>query len=168
MTAVRALLDAKPLAVTGRAAPRRKLHLQAQGVVGRGTTDVLIMDVSTTGILLRTTGDLTNGETIELDMGDQAGIPAVVRWSSGDLFGCQFKRPLSTAAVSAALLRAPPAVSWPAPAPVELAEPESSPVEQLSPETEISFPRKMRAIFALALASWGLVAAAIWVVWQFV
>lgn len=105
MTAIQGQLGAKAIGASRRAAPRRKLHLVAEGLVASGLSNVLILDISTTGVLLRANGDLKEGETIELDIPEAIGTRAVVKWSDGQVFGCKFQEPISKAAISAALLR---------------------------------------------------------------
>lgn len=151
MTAVRALLEPKAERSSRRTAARRRLHLATEGVTTSGTSDVLILNVSKTGLLLETSGDLAEGETIELDFPEAAGVRAVVKWSSGHLFGCKFQQPLSTAAVSAALLRASHEPADAAPA-----------LGALDSEAEERLPFGVRLswIAGLALLSWALVAGA--------
>ncbi len=165
MTAVRALLDPKSF----RSAHRRKLRLQAQGLAASGSTDVLILDVSTTGLLLETAGELGKGETIELDIPEAFGVRAVVKWSSGQLFGCEFKDPISIAAVSAVLLRAPyePPRSWEASVPADVAELADDLFNESGAEGELSFGVKMRWILGLALLSWTAIISAVSLAWRY-
>jgi hypothetical protein len=107
MTAVRGQFEPQTRGSERRADDRRKLRLEAYGSTAAGRTDVLLLDVSTTGILLQTGADLRQGETIELELPGERGAQAVVKWSSGNLFGCEFLQPVSDAMVSAALLRSP-------------------------------------------------------------
>lgn len=107
MTAVPALLDAKSTHTNRRKSSRRKLHLPTLGSLASGSADVLILNVSTTGLLLETAAELAKGEVIELELPDGIAAQAVVKWTSGRLFGCEFKEPISIAAISAALLQAP-------------------------------------------------------------
>lgn len=168
MTAVRALLDAKTLNSSRRASRRRKLRLQAQGSVASGAADVLILDISTTGLLLETAADLIKGETIELDFPEAIGTPAVVKWASGNLFGCEFRKPISNASVSRVLLRAPYDTSGSA---VDVFQPDSRDsadhLKESVPEGELRFAVKLRWIVVLALLSWILVAAAVSLAWRY-
>ena len=92
----------------GRTAPRRKLHLEVQGVTLSGAAAmVLIHNMSMSGLLIETAAKLTIGEAFELEIPDAGAKSAVVIWSSGRLFGCEFEDPVPTAAISAALLRTP-------------------------------------------------------------
>jgi len=86
--------------------PRRQLRLAAQGqtAIG-GSTDVLIHNVSATGLLLESRVVLAAGDRIEIDLPHARTTGARVIWSSGVLYGCQFDAPISVATLSAAQLR---------------------------------------------------------------
>jgi len=86
--------------------PRRKLHLETQGAVASGATaDVLVHNVSATGLLLESQLALTIGERIEIDLPHAGPTGAKVIWTSQNLFGCEFDSPISTGTLSAAQLR---------------------------------------------------------------
>jgi hypothetical protein len=142
--------------------------LQAEGFVTSGTADVLILDISTTGLLLETAADLTKGETIELDVPEGVGIRAVVKWTSGKLFGCQFREPISNASVSRALLRSPYGTSSSADAVVPPNNWEAvDDLEDSVLEGELTIAGKLRWIIGLTLLSWALVAAAVSLAWRY-
>ena len=88
---------------------RKKLRLQSLGRKAGGQSgEVLIHDLSTSGLLLQTDGPLEVGEIIEVEL-PRTGVRDVeVIWSSGSFYGCRFLQPLSPAAVSAAVLRSTP------------------------------------------------------------
>ncbi len=91
--------------------PRRRLFLEAKGALVSGhATDVLVHNVSATGLLLESAAVLAVDEVIEIDLPHAGSSQARVVWASGSLFGCQFTAPISPAALSAAQLRsiAPP------------------------------------------------------------
>jgi transcriptional regulator with XRE-family HTH domain len=95
---------------------RRTLQLETQGALASGrSTNVVVHNVSATGMLVESDVALTPGEGIAVDLPQVGLTTARVVWSSGKLFGCQFEAPISSAALSAAQLRS--AVT----APVELA-----------------------------------------------
>jgi hypothetical protein len=167
MTAVWAVLDHKSLKTVHRTQLRRKLRLQAQGLAQSGTTEVLILDISTTGLLLETAEDLSRGDTIELDIPEAVVVRAVVKWSSGQLFGCQFREPISIAAVSAALLRAsfgPPSLPE-ALAPTDNRHLVGDVAYESGRDEALSIAAKMRWIIGLALLSWVVVIAVTSLVW---
>ena len=165
MAAVPAQLDAKAARSTQRGAARRKLRLPAQGAARSAAANVLILDVSTTGLLLETASDLAKGETIEVDIPEAAGTRAVVKWTSGRLFGCEFAKPISPAAVSAALLRAP----------YDARDNASStatadarhPLGERALGPRLSPGARLRWIVGLAILSWAIVAAAVSIAWRF-
>lgn len=169
MAAVRARLDPKALPSSNqRVALRRKLRLVSQGAAATGDTEVMILDLSTTGLLLETAGDLTKGETIELVIAEAVGVRAVIKWSSGQLFGCEFWEPITLAAVGAALLRAP----HEAPSPIvehalpHLADFAGDRSEEPCAEKELSFSAKIRWILGLALLSWSIIFAVALLAWR--
>lgn len=92
-----------------RCSARRDMKLRARGAPGTGAAeDVLIRNLSTTGMLLEAGTKLPVGQKITLDLPQIGHASAEVVWASEDLFGCAFDQPLSAAAVSAALLRSDP------------------------------------------------------------
>jgi hypothetical protein len=163
MAAVRARLDAK----TARGAPRRKLRLRAQGAARSQAAEVLILDVSTTGLLLETGGDLSEGETIELDIPEADGTRAVVKWTSGRLFGCEFSRPISSAAVSAALLRAPHDATDKPVAEARVGPAAAQARAQPAIAPALSPAARLWWIIALAILSWVIVGAAVSIAWHY-
>jgi len=95
-----------------RGSSRLKLSL-GSNLAGSGT-EVVVHDLSSGGLLLETAETLRKGSRFELDLPEVGAARATVAWSSGDYYGCQFDKPLSKAALSAARLRnpfEPPAVS---------------------------------------------------------
>lgn len=88
-----------------RYASRRALRLGAT-LSDRGV-EVLIHDLSPTGLLIETAQSLTKGETLFVDLPERGPTAASVAWSSGRFYGCAFELSIPAAAVSAALLRSP-------------------------------------------------------------
>lgn len=94
---------------TRRGAARREVTLRGRGAGSAGTaTEVLIHNLSESGVLLESATKLAVGEKIVIDLPDLERISANVVWASDDLFGCAFDRPVPRAAVSAAQLRSVP------------------------------------------------------------
>ena len=88
--------------------PRRQLRLEAHGSLSSGaTTNVLVHNISVTGLLLESRLPLAIGEMIDVDLPLAGARQAKVIWVSGNLFGCQFDAPISPAMLSAAQLRGP-------------------------------------------------------------
>ena len=105
---LRAKLDVGPEAGERRSSSRRKLRLDAEGASASALqTQVIIHDLSEDGLLVESPIGLEQGETIEVVIPEAGTAQAKVAWSSGRFFGCRFSNPISTAAVSAALLRSP-------------------------------------------------------------
>ena len=104
------LAHLEPLDSTGnrRSAARRTLRLQALGTTSsEPDADVVIHDLSRTGLLIETSAGLAAGERIDVDLPEAGPTEAKVVWSSGRFFGCRFKRPIPPAALSSAILRSP-------------------------------------------------------------
>jgi hypothetical protein len=103
-----AQLDIEPEAGERRASKRRKLRLHAEGVhASTSQTEVIIHDLSEDGLLVESPIALSEGELLEVVIPEAGTVQAEVAWSSERFFGCRFSHPISTAAVSAALLRSP-------------------------------------------------------------
>jgi transcriptional regulator with XRE-family HTH domain len=86
--------------------PRRTLRLEALGTLASGeASGVTIHNVSSNGLLLETEDGLEVGEALTIDLPLAGPTRARVIWSSGDLHGCAFDKPVSPATLSAAQLR---------------------------------------------------------------
>lgn len=81
-----------PLLVEGRTSDGRRLAVQ-------------IYNISETGLLMECDADPKPGDRIEVDLPHAGMVSAKIVWTSGLLFGCQFRKPLSAAALSAVQLR---------------------------------------------------------------
>lgn len=104
-----ASLERKARTDTRRGASRRSLQLDVGGTTGSGArAEVVILNISETGLLVRSSTALSIGERFEVSLPQAGRKAARVMWASGDLFGCQFDEPISRAAVSAAQLRGKP------------------------------------------------------------
>jgi hypothetical protein len=105
---LRAHLEAEPKTGERRSSPRRKLRLEAEGVSATaGDTQVVIHDLSEDGLLVESAVALAEGDVLDVVLPEAGTAHAEVAWASDRFFGCKFNRPISTAAVSAALLRSP-------------------------------------------------------------
>ena len=141
-----------PAKTDRRSQNRRKIHLES--ALGSGS-DVLIHDISPTGALLETEAKLEPFEMLHFHLPEAGETEAVVVWSSRHFFGCEFTRPISKGAVSAAMLRSP-AASAAAP----LAKPDDLlelGVEDDAAAGELSFGTKLRIILAINFALWALI-----------
>lgn len=89
-----------------RGSTRRALSLDVPGEAPKaGEVAVTIHDVSLTGVLLQTCARLDSGDTFQLELPEAGNVEAIVMWNSGEFYGCQFRQPISPAALSAALLK---------------------------------------------------------------
>lgn len=103
---IEAHLERRKAAVEGRVQATRKLRLMASGERRPGgKANVLVQDLSATGILLQTSAPLSVAERIEVVLPHAGPTAATVVWEGHALFGCRFERRISRAAVSAAHLR---------------------------------------------------------------
>ncbi|ODP36141.1 PilZ domain-containing protein [Sphingomonas turrisvirgatae] len=166
MAAISGQLDAPIEGASRRSGGRRTLHLRAQETAALGGAEVLVLDISTTGLLLQTHGAIAIDETIELELPGATPVGATVKWSNGQFYGCEFVEPVSNAFVSAALLRSPPQpaapISMPE-APVSMPDAEiSDPVTDLQATTgKLSMRVRLAVIAGLAVLSWAAVAAVV-------
>jgi hypothetical protein len=142
---LRAQLDSKTVLPDRRTAIRRKLHLCAERLTGSGTSDVLILDISTTGLLFETTGSLSVGETIELNIPGTNSVSAVVRWSDEQRFGCKFREPITAAVLNAILRRGPSRIH-----------------EEDAAARAMSAKREMIWLLAVAFITAAVLVAALW------
>lgn len=145
-----------------RASPRRMLRLGS--VLASAGHEVKIHNLSTTGVLLQTIAQLEPFDELEVDLPEIGATKAYVVWNSGDYFGCEFIKPISKAAISAAMLRNPivePALPDPTPAAVKDIDAED---EDAVASDELSFAVKMRVILGTSIALWALILWAVGVI----
>ena len=99
---------------------RRRLELKVSGALPSGdAADVLIHNVSATGLLLETETALSEGERIDIDLPELGPTPATIVWSDEKFHGGHFDTPLSAGVLSALELRS-------AAAPLALSQPQES------------------------------------------
>lgn len=91
-----------------RGSVRRTLRLVAWAAHDQAAKEVLILDLSTTGLMIETNAELSTTETIAVELPDADPILARVRWQRGAYYGCEFLKQAPVAAISAALLRSAP------------------------------------------------------------
>ncbi len=105
--AVKGRLDSVAGQHDERRAVRHQLLLETSGALPSGAeANVVVHNVSSTGMLLETALPLGREQRIEVDLPEAGKVWAQVAWSSGMLFGCQFDTPLSVGSLSATQLRA--------------------------------------------------------------
>lgn len=133
---------------------RRDLVLRV-GASVRDTVaaDVVIHNLSTTGLLMETDADLSQGEAFIVEVPHAGPVRATVVWAGERMFGCTFEQAITPAAVSAALLRAPIAA---APSREEVA----SPPRHESLSGDLPPHKKFWIVAGLALFAWAAIIAA--------
>lgn len=89
-----------------RRSARRNAPLIVRGTTRSGDAiELLIHNISESGILIESETPLAIDERIEIDLPHAGPVQARTVWKSGELFGCQFDAPISPAALSAAQLQ---------------------------------------------------------------
>lgn len=90
-----------------RGAPRLQLSLGA--VIEPCQSNVIIQDISSTGVSFESAANLAAGDAFEVLLPQMVSPTlATVVWREQTLFGCEFENPIPRAAISAALLRSVP------------------------------------------------------------
>ena len=140
----------------GRRASSR-LMLSLGAVLPATGVEVVIHDLSSTGILIQTNAGAS--QRLEIELPELGATVARIVWSSGDYFGCQFEKPIPKAALSAAVLRNPfePAA---APVPAEAIHDEDESAAEIE-NHRAPFAVRMRVILGTSLLLWALI---LWVV----
>jgi len=153
----------EPMTTTERRrSPRHRLCLDvsiegASSATSRG----VIHELSRTGFLLEADAQLAPGESLQLALPETGKISSRVIWNCGLHYGCEFERPLSPAAVSAAMLNARPK-SRKEKLPDGIVLEESSPARR-EPVQRPAAPRRTRvlAVVVVCLAAWAAIGAAV-------
>lgn len=136
-----------------RFSPRKRLRL---GSVSTSLKeDVLIHDISSTGLLLETGAELEAFDTLDVELPEVGPTEAVVVWTSGRYFGCQFAESIPKAVVSASLLRSPAGDASARMA--FLRERAVDGEDEVAENGELSFGAKMRIILVMSLTLWALI-----------
>lgn len=136
-----------------RTAPRRTMHLDTT-LSGTGD-EVIIHDLSPGGLLIETGATLRRFEELEIDLPRHGPTLAWVAWTSGRYFGCEFARPVSKAAVSAALLQSFPARAaehW-----SERGAASAKDAAEEEPDDRYSLSVRLRFILGSAIGLWVLI-----------
>ena len=83
-------------------APRRQLRLESEGFTASGqTAQVMIHNISATGLLIESTVVLAEAEQIELALPQAGKTSAQVVWISEHFYGCRFETSMPTSTLSA-------------------------------------------------------------------
>lgn len=105
--ALLAALKADPQTGSERRAERRTLRLEVRACQSQNERRALIHNLSEGGLLVETAAAIKIGDIIEVNLPESGTSAARVVWITGSFLGCEFTKPVSPAAVSAALLLAP-------------------------------------------------------------
>jgi len=102
-------------------ANRRIIRLELPGTHASGEShNVLIRNMSTTGLLLETSEELKIGQELSIELPHSGGATVRIVWASNNLYGGQFQQEISPATLSAAQLLSPTRTSsLPSPEPQE-------------------------------------------------
>lgn len=90
-----------------RSSVRRKVELLVSVEDHAGQGWAFVRNLSEDGMMIATDELLLEGETIVVDLPGAERTEARIVWRQDTAYGCKFKEPVSTAVVSAILLRAP-------------------------------------------------------------
>lgn len=90
-----------------RSSARRVIRLGFDISETPGSQPLLIIDLSRTGILLRTNADLKVGEKIRVILPESGTVEAEIVRHSGNEFGARFAAPIRNSTVSAVVLASP-------------------------------------------------------------
>nr|NUR37125.1 PilZ domain-containing protein [Sphingomonas sp.] len=164
--AILARLQITP-AADRRSSARRQLRLDSS--LKASGDDVTIHDLSSTGMLIETAGALAPFDDLEIELPEAGTTHALVVWSSGAFYGCEFRDRLSQAVISASQLRSRPLAPAHSPPPLETSDmgratedPAADfPILDTVDEEKAPLGTRLRVIFGSAVMLWALI---IWVI----
>ncbi|WP_130586403.1 helix-turn-helix domain-containing protein [Qipengyuania flava] len=90
---------------TGRKEPRLTLNIAASLRQGEQSGNVQVLNISRSGLLLRTDFGPLDEQAITITIPNVGDIDGRIVWKSSDFVGCQFDRPLRRADLLAARIR---------------------------------------------------------------
>jgi DNA-binding transcriptional regulator YiaG len=104
--AISAYFESPPEASASARATRRTLKLEVRGAhAAASDVSVTVHNISQTGLLIECEANLSTDDRIDIDLPHVGVVSATLVWVSGRMFGCQFDKKLSSAALSAAQLQ---------------------------------------------------------------
>jgi hypothetical protein len=74
---------------------------------GGRPVDVVVIDLSNTGVRIATSADLAIGQEISIGLAGAGVTHAFVAWRDGERYGCVFERPMAPEATAMAFSNAP-------------------------------------------------------------
>lgn len=90
-----------------RSASRRVITFGFDARETRGSSRILILDLSRNGMLVQTAADLAVGDQIQIEIPEAGLVDAQIIRRADDRFGAMFDMPITQGAVSAVLLASP-------------------------------------------------------------
>ena len=90
-----------------RRSPRRKLKLVTEARNSNSALRATMEDLSRSGMLLHSAIEISEGDTIDVELPVVGTVTARIKWTRGSFAGCEFTQELPQAAVSASLLLSP-------------------------------------------------------------
>lgn len=157
-----------------RASDRRVLRLEAWVASAEGEAGIQVHNLSRSGLLIEGATGVATGSELEIELPGGTRHRAEVVWADDTLFGCRFKRALTKAQLSAALLRSAPAEPALSTAPERLTsleamvklrqnwDEERRPEPAATSEHRLPLGIRLWIIGGLGLAGWALFAGAVW------
>jgi hypothetical protein len=131
-----------------RGAARRTINLLSIPPGGSPVKRIVLLDLSQTGLRFHSLATLDLGETVIVFLPHAGKVEAKVVWRQADEYGAKFEGPLTSGAVSAAILASPPRIG-PAPS-MATAPSELRPIRMVYVHI---------ALWSLLMAVAGLIAA---------
>ncbi len=145
-----ARIEANDIDADRRHGSRRLLKLAVPGSVpDRAGVDVLIHDLSHSGLLIETSAELAVGARLKVELPEAGTTDAAVMWGNGRYFGCRFDSPIAPRVLSAAQLMS--AAREPAVAHAVAAGTAEESIERLPPAA------RAKVLVALAFGAWAVV-----------
>lgn len=90
-----------------RRAGRRTIRLDAPASTASAEANVIVQNISRTGLLIETATPFAIGEVFTVALPEIGATAARVKWQKGQSYGCEFLAPVTGSAISAALLKNP-------------------------------------------------------------
>ena len=144
-----------------RALARRHLRLTVPAILPTGARSAVVHDISVGGLLLETDSSMTIGETIAIELPEAKQVEARVVWSSGKFFGCELIDTISSAHVSASLLKSEPLARWEDQVERLEADPLADDDDRFG-RGDLSTAARIQIVVAISLVLWaGIIAAAV-------
>lgn len=90
-----------------RRSGRRTIRLDVPASTASADAGIVIQNISRTGLLIEAATPFAVGEVFMVALPEIGATAARVKWQRGSSYGCEFLAPVTSSAVSAALLKNP-------------------------------------------------------------